>query len=99
MQSKSWILIAIALFISVSLWQAALINKTSLDLDQYSLEFNILNADDLDPVSNYARNIDLTKVPPKGSPPNLVAERATEQETSQTGHIRQKHGYGGKYFD
>lgn len=95
MQSKGWILIAIAVFVSVSLWQAALINKTSLDLDQYSLEFNILNADDLDPVSAYARNIDLTKVPPKGSPPNLVAERATEQETSETGYIRQKHGYGG----
>ena len=30
----------------------------------------------IDPIAEYANNIDLMKVPPKGSPPNLIADKA-----------------------
>lgn len=50
---------------------------------------------ELDPITAYVSTMDLSNVPPRGSPPNLQAERATEEETKRVGHIRSKHGYGG----
>lgn len=43
----------------------------------------------------YINNIDLTQVPPKGSPPNLPSTRASEEE-KKVEKIRSIHGYGGK---
>ncbi|GFH55682.1 predicted protein [Chaetoceros tenuissimus] len=39
-----------------------------------------LDTDDLDPISIYKREMDLSKVSPKGSPPAQPAERATKEE-------------------
>lgn len=35
---------------------------------------------DIDPIAEYANNIDLMKVPPKGSPPNLITDKAQGNE-------------------
>lgn len=48
-----------------------------------------------DPIAAYAQNIDLTRIPPKGSPPNLPSPKASSEETSKFAHIRKRSGYGG----
>jgi len=94
--THTWILIALAIFVAVSMWQASLVSSTVNLLDDYNFEFNIVLAgDELDPITAYAKHIDLTQVPPKGSPPNLPAARATEEEMKGFHHIREKYKYGG----
>lgn len=46
-------------------------------------------------IEEYAANIDLTRVPPKGSPPNLIPQKATEEEVKNFEHIRKDLNYGG----
>ena len=94
----AWILIAIVIFICVSCWEASIVqSKDGLNLGDYSFEFSVKSNDDLDPIAIYTHEMDLSKVPPKGSPPNLPAERASSgtKEMEEIGKIRKTHGYGG----
>ena len=50
---------------------------------------------DIDPIAEYANNIDLMKVPPKGSPPNLIADKAQGNEMQIGEEERKSVGYGG----
>lgn len=53
------------------------------------------DGDILDPILEYAKEMDLSKVPPKGSPPNLPAEKVDEEEVKEVSRIRAKDKYGG----
>jgi len=46
-------------------------------------------------IQEYAANIDLTRVPPKGSPPNLIPQKATKEEVKNIDDSRKRLNYGG----
>ena len=67
-------------------------------LGEYNFEFNIKTNDELDPIATYAREMDLSRVPPRGSPPNLPSEGITASSGDgdiEVPKIREKNGYGG----
>ena len=51
---------------------------------------------DSDRISDYIREMDLSKVPPRGSPPNLPAKaEAASEEMAKVERYRQRESYGG----
>lgn len=70
-------------------------SSKGISLDDYNLEINLLTKDDLDPITIYKREMDLSKVPPKGSPPAQPAERATKEEEQKISLFRTRANYGG----
>ena len=96
----AWIFIAIVIFICVSCWQASIVQTsdfTDFNLGDYNLEFNIKTNDEIniDPITSYLKTMDLSVVPPEGSPPSLPAERATGEEQDTIDAIRKRNKYGG----
>eukprot|EP00546_Thalassionema_frauenfeldii_P011439 CAMPEP_0178921802 /NCGR_PEP_ID=MMETSP0786-20121207/15772_1 /TAXON_ID=186022 /ORGANISM="Thalassionema frauenfeldii, Strain CCMP 1798" /LENGTH=455 /DNA_ID=CAMNT_0020596039 /DNA_START=189 /DNA_END=1556 /DNA_ORIENTATION=+ len=82
----------------VSLYEASRFYFLSLLYsDEYSHGFTPPNSDGdiMDPILTYTKEMDLSKVPPKGSPPNLPAEKVDEQEVKEISRLRARDKYGG----